>query len=392
MRGFLFANVAAKLRYIKRPDLALIVSDGPCVAAGVFTKNRVKAAPVLLSRENLRALPTHRAVLLNAGRANACTGKPGLEDAKESCEELAKLLNCDPREILLCSTGIIGQRIRISKLKRALPGLVQELEPYTFPPLARAIMTTDTYPKYVGRSFSFNRRRYNLAGIAKGAGMIAPDMATMLSVVVTDAPLSKAALQQALSEVVDKSFNAITIDGDTSTNDTLLLLSSGAAGGESLSPGTGVYDLFVRELGELCLTLAKMIAMDGEGATKFVTIRVLEAKNQKEAAACAKTIANSPLVKTAFAGEDPNWGRILAAAGRSGARFNPNKVRLDIGGVRIVSAGKQESLRAEKRAHSVMKKPSYEIALRLGAGKAQTVVYTCDLTEDYVEVNADYRS
>ncbi len=392
VKGFRFATRVAELRYKGRPDLSAVVSDASCVAAGVFTRNRVVAAPVVVSKEHLRKSPRHRAVLLNAGRANACTGAPGLSDARAECRSLARLLWCKPEEILLCSTGIIGQRIGVEKLTQNLPALVMDLKPGALPKVARAIMTTDTYPKYAEARFQVGARRYSIAGVAKGAGMIAPDMATLLSVIVTDAALPKGLLQRAVSEAADLSFNAITIDGDTSTNDTLLLLASGAAGGRPLRAGTAGYRAFEKALQKVALDLALQVARDGEGARKLVKIEVTGARTQTEARACAKAIAESPLVKTALAGEDPNWGRIFAAAGRSGARFDFERATLDFENLRLVARGRQTSPAAEKRAHKIMKRSEYSVTVALRAGKFSAFYYTCDFTQEYVTINADYRS
>lgn len=392
VKGFTFAHLAGGLRYSGRPDMALIVADEPCVAAGVFTRNQVAAAPVVVSKEALKKARLHKAVFLNAGRANAGTGREGEKDARIVARSFAKELGCKAEQILLCSTGVIGQRIDAHKIVEKVPAIVGGLDAKDFPSLARAIMTTDTFPKFARGTFKANGKTYAVAGIAKGSGMIAPNMATMLSVVLTDAPVSRAPMQKLLREVTDTTFNAITVDSDTSTNDTLFLLASGAAGGATIGAGSPALGALQEAVRKVCLDLAKQIAIDGEGATKFVAITVKGAKNQAQARDAAKTIADSPLVKTAMAGEDPNWGRIIAAAGRSKATINQFDYELSFDKVKLVAKGKYAGIAAEKKANAIMRKAEYGITLDLKLGKAAATFYTCDLTKDYISINADYRS
>ena len=372
--------------------MALVVSDKPCVAAGVFTKNRVAAAPVVVSKEALKKSALHRAVFLNAGRANAGTGRDGEKDARRVAAAFAKSLGCKASQILLASTGVIGQRIDAEKIVAKTPEIVGVLNEPGFPMLARAIMTTDTFPKFAVKKFKVGAKTCTVAGMAKGSGMIAPDMATMLAVVVTDAPVARAPMQKMLREVTDTTFNAITVDSDTSTNDTLFMLASGEAGCPPIKAGTAAHKALAKATYEVCLDLAKQIAIDGEGATKFVSVTVKGAKTLAQARSAAKTIADSPLVKTAMAGEDPNWGRIIAAAGRSTAEFNQFNYDLHFDKVKLVSAGKYTGIDSEKQVNAIMKGAEYAITLNLKSGKAQATFYTCDLTKDYIAINADYRS
>jgi len=387
--GFKAAAVQAGLRKKDRLDVGLIVGEGPVSAAGVFTRNRVQAAPVLWSRRCLgpgRA----RAILVNSGQANACTGPEGLETASRSASALAAALGCPAEEILLASTGVIGEPLNLAALTRAVPALVAGLSEDGLGQVARAMMTTDTRPKTAEAEGVAAGRPFRLAGMAKGSGMIAPNMATMLSFVLTDAAIEPSALQMLLAQAAESTFNAVTVDGDTSTNDTVFLLAGGRAGFPPLTRQDPGLDVFGRVLTEVMTDLARQIAADGEGATKLVIVRVAGAASDEQAKAAALTVANSPLVKTAFFGQDPNWGRIMMALGRSPAEFDPLKVSLDFDEVAVVRAG--QGVGREEDAARVMKRPVFTVAVDLGAGPGRAEVLTCDLSHDYVKINADYRS
>ena len=387
--GFKAAAVQAGLRKKDRLDVGLIVGEGPVSAAGVFTRNRVQAAPVLWSRRCLgpgRA----RAILVNSGQANACTGPEGLEAASRSASALAAALGCPAEEILLASTGVIGEPLNLAALTRAVPALVAGLSEDGLGQVARAMMTTDTRPKTAEAEGVAAGRPFHLAGMAKGSGMIAPNMATMLSFILTDAAIEPAALQMLLAQAAESTFNAVTVDGDTSTNDTVFLLAGGRAGFPPLTRQDPGLDVFRRVLTDVMADLARQIAADGEGATKLVTIRVAGAASDEQAKAAALTVANSPLVKTAFFGQDPNWGRIMMALGRSPAEFDPLKVRIDFDEVAVVREGRQAA--REEDAARVMKRPVFTVAVDLSAGPGRAEVLTCDLSHDYVKINADYRS
>jgi glutamate N-acetyltransferase/amino-acid N-acetyltransferase len=406
-RGFQFAGVACGLKKTGDLDLALIVSDRPCAAAAVFTRNRFPAAPVLYDRalvaENAAGL---RAVAINAGIANACTGSPGLNDAAAMARTAEQALRLPPRSCAVMSTGVIGPRLPMERIEGGIQAAAAALAEDGWGAASRAMMTTDTRPKTAFRRAG----GCTLFGMAKGAGMIHPDMATMLSAVVTDAAVEPAELGGMLRAAVDASFNCISVDGDTSTNDTVLVLANGAAG--AVDPAA-----FAAALSDLCTDLAQQIVRDGEGATKFITIRVLGAASDADARLAAKAVANSPLVKTAFYGGDANWGRILAAVGYSGAAVDPARVNLWIAaGVRADAAGVGVGLApaqgdgqaqglplqlvgggqplsySEEEASAVFAQPEIAVTVDLGLGGGQTRVWTCDLSHEYVSINGHYRT
>ena len=389
--GFKASGIAAGIKKNQAKDLALIYSEVPSVAAGVFTTNRVKAAPVLISRERIKSGKA-RAVLVNSGSANACTGKKGLADGRRLSRLIASSLKITPETVLLASTGVIGKPLPMSLIEKNLPRLTASLSPAGLGDAARAILTTDTFPKAGILRGRVNGKEITLAGMAKGAGMIGPRMATLLSFVFTDASISLGALRQSLKEGVQNSFNRITVDGDTSTNDTLLILANGEANNREIVPHTPGYKKFSEYLHELLLKLAKMIAFDGEGATKLVEIAVEQARTPSEAERVARTIANSPLVKTAFFGEDANWGRILCAAGYSGVPINPDRIDVFFDGVDIVRRGRGTGPEKEELATSVMKKREYKVRLNLHRGTKSASIFTTDFSFDYVKINASYRS
>ncbi|MBW2502275.1 MAG: bifunctional glutamate N-acetyltransferase/amino-acid acetyltransferase ArgJ [Deltaproteobacteria bacterium] len=392
IRGFQYAAAAAGIRKKDRLDLGLIYAEKPAAAAGVFTTGRVKAAPVLLDMERL-AGGRVQAILVNSGVANACTGAGGMAAAQACSAMVAAALNIDENLVQLASTGVIGEQLPVEKIAAVMGDLVARLAPAGAGDVARAIMTTDTVPKTAERSCSIGSREVKLFGMAKGAGMIMPDMATMLSFVMTDADIGAAVLQHHLVEAVNRSFNRITIDGDTSTNDTVLALAGCSAGNPALislaEPGN---DAFGAALKDLLRDLALQIVADGEGATKLVTVRVIHAASSEDAEQAARTIANSPLVKTAFFGEDANWGRIIAALGRSGAVFAPDRVDITFDDVRLVRNGMALGPAAEKAATAVLKQDRFTVTVDLKEGNASDEIYTTDLSLDYIKINADYRS
>jgi glutamate N-acetyltransferase/amino-acid N-acetyltransferase len=389
-RGFLAATVRSGLKKAG-DDLAIIYSERPAVGAAVFTQNLVQAAPVVLSREHLK-FKTQRAIVVNSGCANACTGAEGLEDARRTARLVAELVGCDPREVLVSSTGVIGVRLKMDKLEAGIRAAAPGLSGENGFRVAEAIMTTDTRPKRALRRVKIGGKRVTIAGVAKGAGMIHPNMATLLSFMTTDVAISKKALRSALKSAVEASFNRVSVDGDTSTNDTLAVLANGAAGNEQIERTGGEdYERFTRALTEVARDLAIQVARDGEGARKLVTIEVRHAPNERAAHRIAETVATSPLVKTAIAGADANWGRILAAAGRGGVRFDPEKVEIRIGKLVVARKGRGQHF-SEERALEILKRDEVEILIDLHQGEAKTTAWTCDLTEDYIRINADYRS
>ena len=392
VQGFRAAAVKGGIRGQDRLDIGLIVADQPAMAAGVFTTSLVKAAPVLLDIERLQNGKA-RVLVVNSGIANACTGAAGMEKARTATRLASEALDIPEEEVLIASTGVIGEQLDMACFERAMPRLADSLGSSGLTDVSLAIMTTDTVPKTSMRSITIAGKEVRLLGMAKGAGMIMPNMATMLAFVLTDACVASAAvLQDMLRGGVEKSFNRITVDGDTSTNDSVLLLANGLAGNPPV--GNNAEDLarFQTVLNDLLKDLALQIVADGEGATKLVTIKVQGAANDQEALAAARTIANSPLVKTAFFGEDANWGRIIGALGRSGARFDPDKVNISFDDVLMVEGGMGQGGEAEKRATEVLEKKEFIVTVALNAGEAVAEYYTCDFSLDYVKINADYRS
>jgi len=384
-KGFLASGIRAGIRK-KRPDLGLIVVDDGASAAAVFTKNRFQAAPVVLSRSALKKSGGRvKAVVVNAGCANAVTGTEGTSAAKRVRTRAAELLKCGEEEIFLASTGVIGVVLPDKKVRDSLPDAIARLSSGGGDAFSQAILTTDVGPKVAQATYAMGGKRGRVVGIAKGAGMIHPNMATMLGFVMTDAEVAPAALQKALKIAVDQSFNAISVDGDTSTNDTVLVLASGKLG------ATGDLADFQRALNDVCRELAWMIVRDGEGATRVMELEVRGARSDRDARAAANAVATSPLVKTALNGGDPNWGRILAALGRSGARFSVKRVSLTAGPVPLVATGEPVVYR-EKDAAKVFSRERVPIVLDLGGGNASTIVLASDLGHDYVSLNADYRS
>ena len=388
-KGFLASGVRAGIRK-NRPDVTLLVAAKGANAAAVFTKNRFTAAPVVLSRAGLRRSRGRvRAVVVNAGCANAVTGPEGMAAARRVRNRAAELLSCPPEEVFVASTGVIGVLLPDERIRAALPDAVRRLSASGLAAASRAILTTDVGPKVAQASFRAGGRRGRIVGFAKGAGMIHPDMATMLAFVMTDAVAGPGFLKKALTGAVARSFNAVSVDGDTSTNDAVLLMASGTLGGAPLTAAKGAG--FVRALTDVCRELAWLIVRDGEGATRVMEVTVTGARNQRDAEAAVHAVATSPLVKTALHGGDPNWGRILAAVGRSGARFSERRVSLTAGDVALVTEGRIAPYR-EKDAARVFSKERVPVRIDLGAGRASATKLSCDLGHDYVSLNADYRS
>jgi glutamate N-acetyltransferase / amino-acid N-acetyltransferase len=395
--GFLAGTAACGLKQSGRPDIAIVYSERNCTAAAVFTQNQVVAAPVIIDRETLEMNTRRvRGVVANAGNANACTGAAGLEAARQVQQESAFLLGCQPEQLFLLSTGVIGVPLPVDKVMAGVEAAAAQLRPENGLAAAQAIMTTDTRPKQMAVQVELPGGVVTIGGMAKGSGMIHPNMATMLAVITTDAAVPDKSLQRLLRQAVDQSFNRISIDGDTSTNDTVLLLANGASGVEAADKAS--LAAFSAGLTHVCSELAKMIVADGEGASKFVTIWVMDAFDGDQAHRVAQTIATSPLVKTALAGGDPNWGRILAAAGRAGVVFDQNCVALWVGRageeqtlLQLVAEGTPTAYN-EAEAAAIFAQREIEIHLDLGMGMGEATVWTCDLTHEYVTINADYRT
>jgi len=392
IKGFSFSAVEAGIRYPNRLDLGLIHSDIPCVTAGVFTTSQVKAAPVLLDKDRLKG-GYAQAILVNSGCANACTGEKGMEAARVTSALLSMSLGIPETMIQLASTGVIGEQLNLQAFENGIPKLVEGLSPDNFELVAKAIMTTDTVQKIAQRTVKIGDKEIKLLGMAKGAGMIMPNMATMLAFVITDARIVFPELHKSLSHGVARTFNRITIDGDTSTNDMVLVMANGIAENRWID-GDSAEDrkVFQDALEQLLMDLALQIVGDGEGATKTITIKVCGAKEEDEAEQIARTVATSNLVKTAFFGEDANWGRIMAAMGRSGVKFSPDRVDIAFGDAAIVKKGLGLGKEAEKAATLVLKEKSFTVCIDLNDGKACAEVFTCDFSIDYVKINADYRS
>jgi len=387
--GFLASSVSAGLTKSGKPDLSLIFSQKEAVAAGVFTTNKVKAAPVLLSQERIKKGST-RAVIANTGYANACTGNRGLGDAVQTADMVARELEIDPAETVVASTGVIGAYLPFNLIKKAIPDLVKNLSPDGFRSVAEALMTTDSFPKISYFEGNADGHLFHLLGLAKGAGMIMPNMATMLSFLLTDINIDSQTLWPIFRSAAECTFNRITVDGETSTNDMVLIMANGIAGNKRLD--RSATKEFERGLTDVMGELAFMIAKDGEGATKAVIIEVNGAATKEDADIAARAVGNSNLVKTAIFGQDPNWGRIMAALGRSGIKIEENKVQIWMDGIKIVDGGLMTSEKKERDAAEKMKKEQLTITIHLNQGRWKDRVVTCDLTYDYIRINADYRS
>jgi len=391
VRGFLFSGISAGIKKDGKRDLGLIYSEVPAQVAGLFTTNAVKAAPVQLDRERLRR-GFCQAIVVNSGNANACTGSQGLRDAKRVSSLVARHLGIDEKLVFPSSTGVIGSPLPMKKIEEGVPELIENLSPEGWMNTVEAMMTTDTFPKVEAALCRIKGEKVKLCGMVKGAGMIRPDLATMLSFLVTDAHIPSSLLQKMLERAAEASYNRITIDGETSTNDTVLILANGMAGHPSLNRMDRDGEAFQAVLSEVCRNLAENLVRDGEGATKFIEILIRGARNKEDAKRAAYAVAHSPLVKTAFFGEDANWGRILCALGHCGARINPNRIDLLFDKIPVVRNGMGVGSRLEEKAGQILKNKSFTIRVDLRQGKGSFSVLTTDLSIDYVKINASYRS
>ncbi len=390
--GFRAAGVEAGIKYANRRDVALILSEVPCVAAGVFTTNKVAAAPVVVDREKLAVHPQAQAIVVNTGCANACTGAQGLADARRTADVAAELLGLDPSLVLVSSTGVIGALLPTD---RVLAGVEKAKDVLARGAAADenascAIMTTDTRPKRAAATCVIDGKTVTLGGMCKGAGMIEPMMATMLAYVATDAAVDPVWLKQALKSAADVSFNRVVVDGDESTNDTLICLANGLAGNTVIDGNHPEAETFIEALKGVCTSLAKQLVMDGEGVSKFVTVKVTGAANDADAHLVARAIARSPLVKTSWFGRDPNWGRVICATGYSGAEVDERKVRILYGGVCAYDRGTVADEATLAKMQELMGEREFEVAVELGLGEGTDTIYTCDLTFEYVKINAEY--
>lgn len=390
-KGFRAAACSSGIKKSGKLDMALIFADQPAECAGVFTTNKVVAAPVRLTESRVRH-GLCQAILVNSGNANACTGEKGLQDAKYCGDLVADALDVAPEFVAVASTGVIGVPLPIYCFDEHVATLCRMLGNDQFDGVARAMMTTDAFPKMSSQTLNLGGAEINILGLAKGAGMIHPDMATMLAFVMTDASLADGLLEGLLEKSVNASFNRITVDRDTSTNDMALLLASGVAGNDVIAEGSEDLERFKRALDEIMLDLAKMIVRDGEGATKLVRIQVEGATSDTEALVAARSIATSQLVKTAFFGEDANWGRILAAAGYAGVDLDPDQVSIRFDHVTMVEKGLGLGPEQETIASEVLKKPEFTVTVNLGTGDGSAYYYTSDLSYEYVKINAAYRT
>lgn len=390
-QGFITAGVKAGIKVSGNHDVAVIYSTVPAACGAVFTQNKMCAAPVLVSREvNKEAYA--QAIVVNSGCANACTGEQGLQDAQKMQAHAAELLGIEPKQVFVCSTGVIGQFLSMDKLFTGIDDAVDSLDENEGESCAMAIQTTDTFIKKAAYEVNIGGKKVTVAGIAKGAGMIHPNMATMLTFITTDAAVAPDVLKRAVKAAADKSFNMVVVDGDTSTNDSMIVLANGLAENEIiLSEEHPDYPVFFEALLACATDLAKMIARDGEGATKFLEVNVTGAASWEDAKTAAMAIAKSPLVKTAFFGEDPNWGRIVCAAGYSGAQMTADKVNLAIGGVRLVENGMNCNVPAEQLA-PIMSEHDISMTIDLAAGEAEATVWTCDFSYEYVKINGEYHT
>ncbi len=393
IRGMRLATAQAGIRYANRTDVLLALFDAGTAVAGVFTKSKCPSAPVEWCRKYIKAGKA-RALVVNSGNANAFTGKSGRAATKLTADIAAKIIGCKTEDIFLASTGVIGEPLDASKFAPVMQGLSDRALPGDFLAAAQAIMTTDTFPKVATATAKIGKTTVTINGIAKGAGMIAPDMATMLSFVFTDAAISSSALQALLKDGVTDTFNAVTIDGDTSTSDTLLLFATGKAAGcpRIARAADPRLKAFKKALLEVLANLAEQIARDGEGARKLVEIVVEGAVSKASARRIAMSIANSPLVKTAIAGEDANWGRVVMAVGKAGEPANRDKLSIWFGGIRVAHKGARDPSYDETAVSAEMKKPEIYLKVALGLGKGRDRVLTCDLTKEYIAINGDYRS
>ncbi|MEE8328356.1 MAG: bifunctional glutamate N-acetyltransferase/amino-acid acetyltransferase ArgJ [Thermodesulfovibrionia bacterium] len=385
--GFKFSGISAGIKKTKKKDLALIVSESMAVAAGVFTSNKIKAAPVHLDIERIRSRKG-LAIIINSGNANACTGLQGLKDAKKMAFVTARELGIHPELVYVASTGIIGRPLPMKKFKKAVPRAVKKLSAKSINDAATAMMTTDTFSKIFSKKIKISGKTGTIAGIAKGAGMISPDMATMLCFLFTDIVIDANALDSALRKAVKKSFNRLIIDNDMSTNDTVLIMANSRLKNSLIKKNSRSYLKFENALSEVTYNLSKMIAMDAEGATKLIEINVKRARTESDADKVSRAIANSLLVKTTLYGENPNWGRIMAAIGYAGIEIKEQKINIYINNFKVVNKG--IGTHRDRVLKNLLSKKEITIAVDLGLGRKQAKVLTCDLTEKYVKINASY--
>ena len=389
-KGFKAAGVKAGIKKSGNLDVAVIYTEKEAAIAGTFTQNAVAAAPVFASKAVVKTGSAH-AIAANAGCANACTGEQGMKDAKEMQAVTAEALGCDPLDVIVASTGVIGVNLPMDKMKKGLRQAVAELDENGSEKAGNAIVTTDTYSKACSLAITLGGKEVRLGAIAKGSGMIQPNMATMLCFITTDAAIDSTLLQKALSEIVEVSFNMISIDGDMSTNDMCIVLANGAAGNAKITAEGEDYETFKEALQSICQGLAKRIAADGEGATKFLTVNVKGTKSFADAKTIAMSVAKSPLVKTAFFGEDPNWGRVICAVGYAGVPMDPQKTIVKFGGIPVYANGvgapfDEEELRSVMSAHDII------IDIDMGEGAEEATVWTCDFSYEYVKINGEYHT
>jgi len=387
-RGFSAGVAMCGIKESGRPDLVLIVSDVPAVSAGMFTTNRIKGAPVLVSREHVKKAKA-RAIVANSGNANVCNGEEGLSAALAMVNKTARKVKCEPGEVLVASTGVIGRPFPITNVLDGIPRAVKNLSSVYNPDVARAIMTTDTEPKETAVEVEVGGVPVRIGAIAKGAGMICPNMATMFCFITTDAAIESPALRRALQQAVENSFNCITVDGDMSTSDTVLILANGTAGNRSIRTRSKAFDVFTEALSAVCLDMAKAIVRDGEGATRLITINVTGAAGKEEAKQVGLAVANSPLVKTAFFGGDPNWGRIICAVGYSGVCVEESRITIRVNGMLLFDSGRVVRM-DETDMRKELASSDISVDIDLGMGEAGATVYTSDLSYDYVKINAEY--
>ncbi len=385
-QGFLASAISCGIKRSKRDDLALLYSEVPCLCAGTFTTNKMKSGSVILTEDRIKS-GISQAIIVNSGNANCCVGKKELKDAEDMTGAAAKNLDLNPEHVLIASTGIIGRPLPIKKIKPKIGALAKGLKSSGGPKFAKAIMTTDTVPKEIVTEIKIGPAKIKIAGAAKGAGMICPDMATMLAFFTTDAAIEKSALKLAFKEAVADSFNRITIDGDMSTNDSAIIFANGLAGNKTIKKNSASYTKFLNALKDAARDLAKKMILDGEGATKFVEIIVKGANTQKDADIVARHIADSNLIKTMIAGGDPNWGRVAASTGSAGIKLNKDKVDIYIGNKLAMKNGA-----ATNTSLGALKAKEVKTTVDLKSGKACSKIWTCDLTEEYVRINAEYEA
>jgi glutamate N-acetyltransferase/amino-acid N-acetyltransferase len=398
MNNFLFAGKACGLKKNKDLDLGLMISKFPLRVSAVFTKNKVKAAPVVISKKNSKNII--KALIVNSGNANACNGEQGMEDALKVVKSLSKEADIDESSVFTCSTGVIGERLNVSLIERAIPDLVNSADENGFDNFTKAIMTTDTFPKTAVKSFSIDGRKYQIKGAAKGSGMIMPDMATMLAFIFTDVPIKKETGDKMFKECVEASFNSITVDGDTSTNDTASFFYPASddtvidlTGNKAKSKqNQNNYRIVKEVLFEVCYELAKMIVIDGEGATKLIKVVVANAPTEAGAKKIALTVANSPLFKTMITGEDLNWGRIMAAVGRAGVPLKAENIDIYINGKIIVENSAVSKKLTKDIEKTILSPKKIDVEIDLKSGNKKRSVLTCNLTHGYIDINASYRS